>query len=151
MKKLLSDVMIELHVPDFKKAKKFYSDLGFKVVWERNSENPTAGYLVMRNNTSVINFYCGSKDVYNHLYFKNFPKTTPRGYAVEIIIPVEKIENFYKSFCLKYKQYVVKSLSHIHSHSDFRIIDPFGFYLRFVEKYNWVDGRDKYGNTLLDI
>jgi len=31
---------------------------------------------------------------------------------------------------------------------DFRMVDPFGFYLRFVERYNWVDGKDKEGNPL---
>lgn len=47
MKKLLSDVMIELHVPDFELTKKFYGDLGFKVVWEKKPEQ-RKGYLVMK-------------------------------------------------------------------------------------------------------
>lgn len=32
MNKLMTDVMVELHVPDFELTKKFYGDLGFEVV-----------------------------------------------------------------------------------------------------------------------
>lgn len=148
MSKLTTDLMIELHVPDFELTKKFYGDLGFEVVWERNSEDPNICYLVMRRGESIINFYSGTEEVYNHSYFKNFSKTTSRGYGVEIIIPVDGIENYFKQISLKHKNNVVKPLGKIFSHSDFRIVDPFGFYLRFVERYDWVNGRDKEGNSI---
>jgi len=148
MNQIVSDIMIELHVPSFEIAKKFYGDLGFKVVWERNSNDPHICYLVMKKGTSILNFYSGSEKVYNHSYFKKFPKETPRGYGIEIIIPVNEIENFYKQASLKFKKNIVKPLSKILSHSDFRMIDPFGFYLRFVERYDWVNGRDIKGNPL---
>lgn len=147
MDKLTSDVMIELHVPSFETAKKFYGDLGFKVVWERIPEDPNIRYLVMKKGTSILNFYGGTEEVYNHSFFKKFPKTTPRSYAVEIIIPVDGIENFYKKVSSKYKKYIIKPLGQIFSHPDFRMVDPFGFYLRFVERYNWIEARDKTGNS----
>ena|SRR3972149_5750681 len=148
MNKLTSDVMIELHVPSFEITKEFYGDLGFKVVWERNSEGPNVCYLVMRRGESIINFYSGTEEVYNHSYFKKFPKTTPRGYGVEIIIPIDGIKGFYKEVSLKYEKNIVRPLNQILSHSDFRIVDPFGFYLRFVERYDWVNDRDKEGSPI---
>ena len=36
MKKLLTDIMLELHVPDFELIKKFYSDLGYKSFGRKN-------------------------------------------------------------------------------------------------------------------
>ncbi len=148
MDKLVTDIMLELHVPDFAIAKKFYGNLGFKTVWERQPKDPAIRYLVMRKGTSIINFYSGTEKVYDHSFFRRFPITTPRGYAVEIIIPIDGIEDFYKTACLKYKKNIVKPLAKILSHADFRMTDPFGFYLRFVERYNWVNGRDKEGNIL---
>ena len=146
MNKLTSDVMIELHVPDFELTKKFYGDLGFIVVWERNSEDPNICYLVMKKGTSILNVYSGTKKVYDHSFFKKFPKTTPRGYCVEIIIPVDGIEKFYKQISLKYGKNIAKPLGKIFFHPDFRMVDPFGFYLRFVERYDWVNRRDANGN-----
>ena len=146
MNRLTSDVMIELHVPSFEITKKFYGDLGFEVVWERIPEDPSIRYFVMKKGTSILNFYNGTEEVYNHSFFKKFPKITPRGYAVEIIIPVDGIEDFYKLVSSKYKKNIIKPLGQICSHPDFRMVDPFGFYLRFVERYNWVEGRDKAGN-----
>ena len=138
MAKLVSDILLELHVPDFKLTKKFYKDLGFKVVWEKKP-NERKGYLVMRKGDSILNFYCGNNHVYEQTYFKRFPKTTKRGYAVEIVIPLDDIEGFYKKIYKKYKTKVVEPIR-LHFHKqDFRMIDPFGFYLRFVERYDWVN------------
>jgi hypothetical protein len=46
-------------VPDFVAVKKFYKDLGFKLVWEKKP-NERKGYMVMRRGDSIINFYCGN-------------------------------------------------------------------------------------------
>jgi|JI10StandDraft_1071094.scaffolds.fasta_scaffold86145_5 hypothetical protein len=147
MNDLKSDVMIELHVPDFGVAKDFYGSLGYEVVWEKQPQGPD-GYMVMRSGASILNFYCGSDDVYDHSYFKKFPKDTPRGYGVEIIIPITDIKSFYTKYTSVFPDSVVSGLSSKHSHQDFRAIDPFGFYIRFVERYNWVEGRDSSGNKL---
>src|SRR5438132_13362744 len=87
---MLTDVYIELHVPDFRKAIEFYRRLGFKLLWR------TEDYLVMKSKRSVLNFYGGSRKVYSHSYFRRFKKTTKCGYGVEIIIPVDRLESIYK-------------------------------------------------------
>ena len=147
MKKLLSDIMVELHVPSFEIAKIFYQDLGFKVVWERKP-NERKGYLVMRNKYSILNFYCGNEHVYEHSFFSKFSKDTSRGYGVEIIIPIDGIEDYYKKLKQKYSDKIVKEINTKFDCPDFRMTDPFGYYLRFVERYDWVNGRDSKGNTI---
>ncbi len=147
MRKLTSDVMLELHVPSFEEAKRFYGDLGFKVVWERKPKN-REGFLVMRRDASVLNFYCGNEHVYEHIYFRRFPKNTKRGYAMEIIIPVDDIKKLYKQVVKKHKDKTTRPLKKRFTRPDFRMVDPFGFYLRFVERYDWVSGRDSKGKLL---
>jgi lactoylglutathione lyase len=127
---MLTDVYIELHVPDFKKAIEFYSRLGFKLVWR------TEDYLVMKRKRSVLNFYGGSRKVYSHSYFGRFKKTTKRGYGVEIIISVDRIERFYKNV-RKFANIAQPLKLKKWGRRDFRIVDPFGFYLRITEKYEW--------------
>ncbi len=138
-----TDVFLELHVPDFKKVIKFYSKLGFQIVWR--SED----YLVMRRGGSVLNFYGGSYKVYEQSYFKKFPKKTKVGYALEIIIPIDDIKNFYR----KVKKYikVVEPLKlKPWGRWDFRIEDPFGFYLRFTERYDWINEIDEKQRELIE-
>jgi len=137
--------MVELHVPDFEKAKEFYSGLGFEVVWERKPVSGVDGYMVMRRGENIINFHGGAENVVDHEYFGKFPKDSKRGYAVEIIIPVDGVEDFYKQVSQKYPKQIVQPLEKRFAFPDFRMEDPFGFYLRFVERYNWVDTRDKSG------
>lgn len=136
----LTDVILELHVPDFKKARNFYKKLGFKVVWERKPGGVN-GYLVLRRNKSVVCFYCGNQNVYQQGYFKRFSVKSPKGYAVEIVIPVENIEKLYDAVLKKVgKKFMVEPLKtqpyDIQKKKDFRIKDCFGFYLRFTEPIN---------------
>jgi catechol 2,3-dioxygenase-like lactoylglutathione lyase family enzyme len=136
---MLTDVYIELHVPDFKKAIRFYSRLGFKLLWR------TEDYLVMRRKRSVLNFYGGSQKVYSHSYFGRFKKTTKCGYGVEIIIPVDRVELIYSSV-RKFAKIVQPLQLKKWGRRDFRIVDPFGFYLRITERYEWaanLDARQK--------
>ncbi|MDE1871014.1 MAG: hypothetical protein KGI06_02125 [Candidatus Micrarchaeota archaeon] len=131
-------VVIELHVPDFKKTKAFYKKLGFEVV----SEDPIGkelGYLVMRLGKTFLNFYGGDSRVYKHTFFKEFPKNTRLGYGVEITIILDDIEGYYKSVFPKVKNNVVQPLiTKRWGKKDFRLADPFGFYLRFTEPVNWL-------------
>jgi len=129
---MLTDVYIELHVPDFKKAIEFYSRLGFKLLWR------TEDYLVMKRMKSVLNFYGGSQKVYSHSYFGRFKKTTKCGYGVEIIIPVDRVEQLYKNVG-KFARIVQPLQLKKWGRRDFRIVDPFGFYLRITERYEWID------------
>ena len=125
-------VSIELHVPDFQKAIDFYKILGFKVVWV--NEN----YLVMKSGSNSLFFYGGSKDVYSHSYFGGFPKDTKRGYAVEIILYEKDIKEFYHR--VKDKMKVVQELKlKPWGEYDFRIEDPFGFYIRIGEPQDLIN------------
>lgn len=84
-----TSTFIELNVPSFKTTIKFYQSLGFKIVWMDQE------YLVMKLGDNIVNFYKGTKEVYSHSYFKNFPKNTKRGYAVEIVIQVKNVKDYY--------------------------------------------------------
>lgn len=133
----LTDVTIELSVPDFKLTKNFYQKLGFKVVWEEPA-NKMNGYLVMKLNSSIICFFCGNNYVYKHPYFKNFPQDTKRGYGVEISIPIENIDTFYADIKSKIdpKNIFQPLKQQPWGKKDFRIEDPFGYFLRFNEPWN---------------
>lgn len=127
-----TDVFIELHVPDFQKAKDFYKILGFEVVWMEND------YLVMRKGRSVLNFYGGDQKVFDHPYFGKFSKGTKRGFAVEIILLVDSVKGFYEK--IKNKVKIVEPLKlEPWGRWDFRIEDPFGFYIRIGERYDWIN------------
>jgi len=148
MSNLVSDILLELHVPDFEAAKKFYGSLGFEIVSEKKPRE-REGYLVMRKGESILNFYCGNEHVYEQEYFRKFPKDTKRGYGVEVIIPLDDIQPFYEKVSAEYKEQIVGPLEKRFDKLDFRMLDPFGFYLRFVERYDWVNNTDKEGNPLV--
>lgn len=137
-KPALNDVVIELHVPDFEKVKDFYGKLGFEIVWEREPEG-FKGYLVMKRENSILCFWAGNDEIYNHPYFKQFPKDTKRGYGVEIVIFVEDIEKFYEEVS-KFAKVVEKLTLQPWGDEDFRVEDPFGYYLRFSSPYNTLHG-----------
>ena len=139
---MFTDVYIELHVPDFNKTIEFYSRLGFKQLWR------TEDYLVMKRERSILNFYGGNNKVYSHSYFGRFRKTTKRGYGVEIIIPVENVDSFYKK-AKKFAQIVRPLMMKKWGRKDFRILDPFGFYLRITERYTWTGKLDAAQRRLL--
>lgn len=134
-----NSVLIELHIPDFEKAKKFYGKLGFRVVWEREPEG-FKGYLIIKMGENILCFWAGNKQVLEHPYFKQFSKDSKRGYAVEIIIMVGDVEDYHKK---------VKSFANIVEPlqmrpwglKDFRIEDPFGFYLRITEPHDVLDSK----------
>lgn len=135
-----NSVQIELHVPDFEKVKDFYGKLGFKVVWERKPEKKK-GYLVIKKDENILCFWPGNEYVGKQSYFKNFPSDTKRGYGVEIVIMTNDIENLYKKaelFC----KIVDKLRTQPWGLKDFRIEDPFGFYIRFTEPHNILDNKN---------
>ena len=130
----LNEIYLELHVPDFEVTKEFSGKLGFSVVWEHKPDQKK-GYLVIRRKDSILCFWPGNEKVYEQNYFRQFPRNTVRGYGVEIVIPIEDIEIFYKQ---------VKNFANVADTleiqpwglKDFRIIDPFGYYLRFTEPHD---------------
>ena len=96
-REIKNNLVLELHIPDFAKARKFYSMFGF----EELSYDPTSGggstlgYMVLQRTdslgTAMINFYGDKPEVSKHAYFNQFPEDTPRGYGVEITFPVDDV------------------------------------------------------------
>ena len=130
-------LQLELHVPDFKPVKDYYSKLGFEVVWERPYEGEK-GYLVMKMDNTILCFWPGTEHVYEQTYFKRFPKNTPRGYGVELEIMVDNIEAYYKQV-KEFANVVEPLVLRPWGSKDFRAADPFGYYLRFTTKHNILD------------
>ena len=140
-----NNLVIELHVPDLKIAKDFYLKLGFVVSMDDKPNEKELGYLTMirkdEAGNAMINFYGGDERVYNQSYFKQFPKDTKRGYEISITIVVKDIEKLYVTVNAQLKDNIAREIKtlkdHEHSWKDFRMIDPFGFYLRFTELIDW--------------
>lgn len=145
IKPVNNNLIIELHVPSLNIVKSFYSNLGFQVTLDDLPNEKELGYLTMTREDSfgntILNFYGGDERVYNQSYFKQFPKDTKRGYAVEVTITVGDIDMLYKTVESKLKNNIVRELTELEDHGhkwkDFRIVDPFGFYIRFTELIDW--------------
>jgi catechol 2,3-dioxygenase-like lactoylglutathione lyase family enzyme len=134
-----SNVLVELHVPDFKKVKEFYGKLGFGVVWERPPEG-FKGYLILRMEDNILCFWAGNEHVYKQEYFSQFPKDSKRGYGVELVLMVEDIETYYQ--LMKDKVKIFEDLrDRPWGLRDFRLEDPFGYYLRITSKHNILDNK----------
>src|SRR5688500_15238415 len=99
MNKILNNLILELHVPDFKSIREFYSLLGFEQVLDDPVTDKERGYMVLKRKDAlgetILNFYGNTSEVSKHKHFVQFPEDTPRGYAVEITIPVENVEEFW--------------------------------------------------------
>jgi len=143
--KINNNLVLELHVPDFNRVKEFYSHLGFtETIFEHiPAEQP--GYLVLKRRSelgdTILNFYGGDDRVYNQSFFKQFPKETRRGYATEITIPVSDIGLEYKKIKSILPNSIVRELTELRDidvvWKDFRIVDPFGYYIRITEIIDW--------------
>jgi len=120
---------VELHVPDFAPVKDFYGRLGFVTAREERGED---GYLVLRRGLNVIAFWPGSPAVVEHPYFARFGSATPRGYGVEIVIEVADVAALYES-ARGFAEIVAPLERRPWGARDFRVADPFGFYLRITE------------------
>ncbi len=132
-------LVIELHVPDFKQVEAFYKKLGFKILPQDAITKKHLGYLVAKLGRTYINFYGGDERVYKHEFFNRVSKNTPRGYAVEITIVVDNVKRYYKKIYPKIKNNIVQPLTLKRWNNwDFRVEDPFGFYIRFTEPVDWL-------------
>jgi hypothetical protein len=145
MKPIRNNLIIELHVPDLDKVKDFYSKLGFTITMNNEVNDKELGYLTMTGGddmgNTMLNFYGGDDRVYDQSYFKQFPRDTKRAYASEVTIVVKDIEAMFNLAMENLKEYIVRPLEskedHNHKWRDFRMEDPFGFYLRFTELLDW--------------
>jgi len=140
-----NNLVLELHVPSFQPIREFYRQFGF----EELSYDPTSGggsdlgYLVLirrdKTGDTLINFYGDKEKVSQHAYFKDFPADTPRGYAVEITVPVSDVVELWERVSEKLDQKSISQplVTKRWGKQDFRVIDPFGFYVRFTELVDW--------------
>lgn len=132
-------VYLELHVPDFQPVKTFYGLLGFEILWENGNHG---GYLVMQRGETKIAFYGGSDKIYEQSYFKDFSRETKRGYGVEICLHVENLEALYQEIAAHLERteeggrIVTPLRLRPWGVQDFRVEDPFGFYLRISAPYD---------------
>lgn len=145
MNEIRNNLVVELHVSDFSKVRDFYSLFQF----EELSYDPTSGggsdmgYLVLirkdKLGDTTINFYGDKEEVSQHAHFRDFPKSTPRGYEVEITIPVSDVESLWEGAKSKLpvEQIAQELTTKRWGKKDFRVIDPFGFYIRFTELVDW--------------
>lgn len=92
----------------------------------------------MEMGNTVICFWPGTDNVYDQTYFKRFPKNTPRGYGVELVIMVDDIEAYYDKV-MDFANVVERLILRPWGSKDFRTTDPFGYYLRFTSKHNILD------------
>lgn len=141
-----NNLVLELHVPNFSKAREFYSLFGFSEL----SYDPTSGggsdmgYLILEREDAFgkthINFYGDKEKVTQHAHFRDFPSTTPRGYGVEITIPVSDVDALWELVKDKLQPMQVAQPLELKrwGKKDFRVIDPFGFYVRFTELVDWI-------------
>lgn len=133
----VNKLQLELHVEDFESIKQYYTALGFEVNWERQPEG-FKGYLVMSLYGNTLCFWAGNQEVFNQPHFKQFPRDTPRGYGVEIVVMVDDIDGFYER--VKEIANVVEPLvEQPWGLRDFRSVDPAGYYLRFTSEHNILD------------
>ena len=145
MKPIRNNLIIELHVPDLEIVKNFYSKLGFKISMDDKLNEKNLGYLTMNREdglgNTMLNFYGGDERIYDQSFFKQFPKDTKRGYATEVTMVTDNIDSIYKLASDNLKDNIVRELKELEDHDhvwkDFRMVDPFGFYLRFTELIDW--------------
>lgn len=130
----MNRAIIELHVPDFNPVRKFYSQLGFKVLREEEV-GVRGGYLVMGMEDNILCFYGGSEVILEQKYFSGFPQDTKPGYRVEIILQVNDLTEYYER--IKDLIEIIEPLKLRHwGLQDFRLKDPFGFYLRVTSVHD---------------
>jgi catechol 2,3-dioxygenase-like lactoylglutathione lyase family enzyme len=126
--------LVELHVPDLARAKRFYGRFGFRVA---RYEPPVDdnGYLVLQSGDALLSFWGGTPAVRKHSYFRRFARTSKRGYGVEVVVSVKDVTAAYA--VARRARCVVEELRlRPWGARDFRIEDPFGYYVRITERYD---------------
>lgn len=143
--KVINNLVLELHVPSFEPVRGFYAMFGFTEL----KYDPTSGggsdlgYLVLKREDDLgatyINFYGDKEKVSEHAHFRDFPADTPRGYAVEITVPVSDVEGLWRYVKDKLQPGQIAQPLELKrwNKKDFRVVDPFGFYVRFTEPVDW--------------
>lgn len=125
---------VELHVPAFGPVKEFYGRLGFTIAREERVADGD-GYLVLRRGPNILRFWPGSDAIDRHEHFSAFPASTRRGYGVEIVIVVDDLDAVYAA-AREFATIVGPLRERPWGLRDFRVEDPFGYYLRITEPHD---------------
>jgi uncharacterized glyoxalase superfamily protein PhnB len=137
-----NNLILEFHVPSFAPEREFYEKFGFKQInYDPISGGGTSdlGYFEIKREDSLgrtqLNFYGDKDSVAKHARFNEFPPDTPRGYAVEVTIPVDDVEDLWERVGTQLPEKQISQPLEIKrwGKRDFRVVDPFGFYIRFTE------------------
>ncbi len=132
----LNHAFVELHAPDLEEQRQFYTALGFDVVWERSPEREK-GYLVLRLAGNVLCFRSGDEYVHGH---PGSSDTRRRENDFEVVLMVAGIQDVYERF--PHRSSIVEPLAERPwGASDFQVVDPAGFHLRFSEPHDILDPR----------
>ncbi len=139
-----NSLVLELHIPHFDTARAFYALFGFKELRYDpvSGGGSDLGYMVLTREDTIgrtlINFYGDGEKVAEHRHFAGFPADTPRGYAVEITVPVSDVEGLWEEVEGKLDPGIISQPLTLKrwGKRDFRVVDPFGFYLRFTELFD---------------
>jgi len=141
-----NNLILEMHVPGFKAARDFYRQFGFEeIAYDPISGGGVSdlGYLELKREDALgrtqLNFYGDKDSVARHARFNEFPEDTPRGYAVEITIPVDGVARLWEDVGRHLPTEVISQPLVVKRWGklDFRVVDPYGFYLRFTEPVDW--------------
>jgi len=142
---IANNLVLELHIPNFKIAREFYFKFGFtELLYDATSGGGSdLAYMVLerkdRIGRTLINFFGDKNEVSQHKRFVDFPDNTPRGYAVEITVPVADVEKLWDTILSKIGESSISQPLTLKrwGKRDFRVVDPFGFYIRFTELVDW--------------
>lgn len=126
--------LVELHIPDFEIAKEFYNKLEFQICWERIPEGKK-GYLVLALDQNTLCFWGGNESIYDQTYFKSFPDSAPRGIGVELVFQVQDFDQYYERISRRVSILEPRAMQPW-GLEDFRVVDPFGYYLRFTTPHD---------------
>jgi len=141
-----NNLTLELHVPSFEPARQFYGLFGFtELDYDAPTDDPSGGYgylvLVRRDSLgdTLLNFYGDKESVWQHPHFEKYPHDTPRSYAVEITIPASDIQKLWREVATKLDPASISQPLELKNWGtyDFRLVDPYGFYVRFTELVDW--------------
>jgi catechol 2,3-dioxygenase-like lactoylglutathione lyase family enzyme len=140
-----NNLVLELHIPDFQKARDFYKIFGFEELYydPTSGGGSDLGYMVLIRRDLLgdtsFHFYGDKEKVTEHAGFNQFPANTPRGWAVEITVPVSDVEALWNEVSSKLPEDAISQplITKRWGKKDFRVFDPFGFYVRFTELVDW--------------
>lgn len=129
---------VELHVPDFAPAKRFYGALGFTVAREESGDED--GYLVMVHGPDILRFWPGSPSALRRGHFAG--DTGTPGHRVEIVLTFNDLDaTFSRAASLAT---TVEPIRMRHwGLRDFRVLDPYGFYVRCTEPHDPLISRSR--------